>query len=232
MYQRWLLLTIGDNLGICLMILLRQAISADWCRSLSLRTRPPQYDAAESSMSNPWVLFWFGTRPVADELLPGLQRSPMDLWVVSGCLLHWKMANQHINDCFIESAKKIINPQVHYINWNRPHCGRQWLRWDEGSRGDKWKVGVWRHPRPMISHHNRTMLPFVYTDLVITREGGRDRGKCMGLRRKRRKRRGRDLSPLRKGNPEQTPVWCSVSAIDDWENGYLQPFWYSLFSKV
>lgn len=39
-----------------------------------------------------------------------------------------KMANQHINDGIIESAKKNINPQVHYINWNRLHRGRHRLQ--------------------------------------------------------------------------------------------------------
>lgn len=59
-----------------------------------------------------------------------LQRPCLDLWVASSCLQHWKMANQHINDCAIEGAKKNINPQVHYINWNHPRHGRQWLQAD------------------------------------------------------------------------------------------------------
>lgn len=69
-YCRWLPLMIHDNFGICLTILLRQAISADWCCTLSLSTRPPQFSSAESSMSKPEVLFWFGTKHVLGELCP------------------------------------------------------------------------------------------------------------------------------------------------------------------
>ncbi len=69
-YCRWLLLMIHINFGICLTILLRQAISADWYCTLSLSTRPPQFSSAESSMSKPWVLFWFGTKHVLGELCP------------------------------------------------------------------------------------------------------------------------------------------------------------------
>lgn len=39
-----------------------------------------------------------------------------------------KMVYQHINDGIIESAKENINPQVHYINWNRLHYGMQRLQ--------------------------------------------------------------------------------------------------------
>ena len=140
-YCLWLLPMIhdDDNLGICLMILLRQAISTDWCRIQSLCTSPQHFTSAESLMWKPKVLFWFQTKHVLDELCPrealfgfmGHIQLPATL----------KMVNQHINDCIIESTKKNINSKVHYINWTHPHDAAHWLQ-SQGRSSDKWKTRV------------------------------------------------------------------------------------------
>lgn len=81
------------------------------------------------------------------------------------------MANQHINDCIIEGARKNINPQVHYINWNHTHPGNQRLQVDLG------RVVINERPEYEYSLGQRNsktceqLQPFVYTDLVINQTG-------------------------------------------------------------
>lgn len=67
------------------------------------------------------------------------QQPGSDLWVVYKSLRHKEEekkkkthTNQHINDCDTEGAEENINPQVHYINWNRPRRSRRRFQadWD------------------------------------------------------------------------------------------------------